>query len=397
MALPAGYMKTFGTAMCSLVLFSSILPGSFVSNRVNMNVGNHLNVDGLIHGRESVHLSSGGDICGDGTIKGPEIIIDAEEFEFTGTIECDGVCIITTTQPFDHTMFKQRGKGTFSFRVDDIALEALEEADAQDAPVSSPTTLTNNDFFHAVETHDATTVEECIELGVEVNRKNVQGITPLILAADRGYKDIVELLVKHGADANKTANADLNFVTPLKSAVVNSHVHVITFLLEHGAEVNAKKGPQGVSALLLAADRNDPAAVRVLLAHDANPDIAAGAGLNWLTPLESAASEGFLEVVEALVENGATITPSTSSTRGPLELAQLGGHKEVATYLQAQTPAKEEKGVELREELEARVKQVLQGVTTKQWIALAGIGTVIILGNYTDLGDKLVDAIWKKL
>jgi len=40
-----------------------------------------------------------------------------------------------------------------------------------------------------------------IRSGAEVDSRNNDGITPLHLAAARGYAGVVELLIKHGASA----------------------------------------------------------------------------------------------------------------------------------------------------------------------------------------------------
>ena len=44
--------------------------------------------------------------------------------------------------------------------------------------------------------------EYLLENGAKPNRANQLGVTPLIAAARRGKKDVVKVLLQHGADVN---------------------------------------------------------------------------------------------------------------------------------------------------------------------------------------------------
>jgi ankyrin repeat protein len=72
--------------------------------------------------------------------------------------------------------------------------------------------------------------------------------TPLHLAAEKGHKDIVELLLAKGADVNAR-----NFTgkTPLQVAAVNGWKKVVELLLAHKADVNLPDN-HGVTPLLWA-------------------------------------------------------------------------------------------------------------------------------------------------
>jgi ankyrin repeat protein len=50
-----------------------------------------------------------------------------------------------------------------------------------------------------------------------------------------GYKNIVVVLVRHGADVNQCSDKGRS---PLMWAVYRNHTHVVDFLLENGADVN---------------------------------------------------------------------------------------------------------------------------------------------------------------
>jgi ankyrin repeat protein len=50
-------------------------------------------------------------------------------------------------------------------------------------------------FFKAAFRGDLATIKKLIESGVDVNMKDKTGKTPLILAAQNGHQDIIELLL----------------------------------------------------------------------------------------------------------------------------------------------------------------------------------------------------------
>ncbi len=85
------------------------------------------------------------------------------------------------------------------------------------------------------------------------------------------------------------------------------------------------------SPLLEAARRGDVEAVRSLLRDGADPNLAAGDGL---TALHVAAEQGFVEVVELLLDAGANVTAKTNiGEYEPLHLASRFGHAEVVRVL----------------------------------------------------------------
>ena len=53
------------------------------------------------------------------------------------------------------------------------------------------------------------------------------------MAAERGHKDIVELLISKGIDFNEEDSRDL---TPLELAEQNGHTEIVELLRKHGAE-----------------------------------------------------------------------------------------------------------------------------------------------------------------
>ena len=86
--------------------------------------------------------------------------------------------------------------------------------------------------------------------------------TPLILAAQQGNAEVMEPLIKAGADVNaKTGNG----TTPLMFAAASGNTDAVKVLLDRGADVNAQESTRGLNAAMFAA-ASDRASVIDLLA-----------------------------------------------------------------------------------------------------------------------------------
>ena len=125
--------------------------------------------------------------------------------------------------------------------------------------------------------------------------------TPLMYAAYARNHAAVRFLLEHGADVNARNNGNS---TALMLAAQMGDLAIVKTLLAHGAEVNAQN-VYGYSALLyaVAAEGNEPALLKALLAKDASIHLKAKDGL---TPLALASRKGKTETVRLLTQAGAT-------------------------------------------------------------------------------------------
>ena len=82
---------------------------------------------------------------------------------------------------------------------------------------------------------DIKAVKQHLAAGVDVDEKDLYGETSLHYAADKGHKEIVELLIANGADVNVKEKD-----TPMHKAAMNGHKEIIELLIANGADVNAK-------------------------------------------------------------------------------------------------------------------------------------------------------------
>jgi ankyrin repeat protein len=148
------------------------------------------------------------------------------------------------------------------------------------------------DFFKAVQFDNVRTVQALLQRGFDPNTVNPEGVpalmlavrepslkvaellaswptaktevrndkdeSVLMLAALKGHFSLVQKLVEHDADVNKTG------WTPLHYAASAGHVKIIEYLLEHSAYIDAES-PNGTTPLMMAAMYGSPEAVKVLI------------------------------------------------------------------------------------------------------------------------------------
>ena len=161
-----------------------------------------------------------------------------------------------------------------------------------------------------------------------VSSKDDTGMTPLHWAARLGHKDVAELLLAKGADANAKDNAG---EVPLQYCAVNDFRDVAELLLAKGAGADIKDN-YGNTPMYTAVGNHHKDVVELLLAKGAEVD--ARNDRLW-TPLGEAAGAGDREIAELLLAKGADVNARIANSDTPLHKAALGGHKDVVELLLA--------------------------------------------------------------
>ena len=100
--------------------------------------------------------------------------------------------------------------------------------------------------------------------GIKVEMRNNKDESPLMLSALKGNLTLSLLLIKKGADINKTG------WTPLHYAATNGHAEIVRLLLDENAYIDAAS-PNGSTPLMMAAHYGTPEVVKLLLEAGADP------------------------------------------------------------------------------------------------------------------------------
>ena len=158
----------------------------------------------------------------------------------------------------------------------------------------------------------------------------------LIQAARQGFSDIVRMLIEGGADVDLPVAGD---GSPLIMAARGGHAEIVRMLLDRGADVNL--GVQGDgNPLIMAARGGHVDILRMLLDRGAIIDAEVPGDENAII---SGSEAGHLEAVRYLVSRGANVNSRVwaevgwperrGEWRTPLNQARRNGHDDVVRYL----------------------------------------------------------------
>ena len=229
-------------------------------------------------------------------------------------------------------------------------------------------------IFAARQGHTAS-VEALLEAGVDINQVSpADKSSPILVATINGHFDLAKLLLDRGADPKLASIAG---ATPLYAAVnvrwapeagypqpdttqqQTTYLDLMEALLEKGADIDAKLTKElwytsytfdlsrvdaaGATALWRAAQVADVDALRMLIARDADPEIANDANVKPLHVAtgggvhgndEVIAPGGWMPAVRYLVDElGADVNVVDDSGYTPLHNAAGIGHNEMVQFL----------------------------------------------------------------
>lgn len=240
-------------------------------------------------------------------------------------VECSE-CVISGDIP-THGPYQAIVKKSYVPKSSDIATlpslidEALKQGSTLDA-----------ELHNATIARDATRVEYLLKRGANVNAKDNEGKTPLMVAVVSGDMSLMSGLLAYGADPNVqdhdgwTAGmhavrtnepkifrlmgqykANYNLVnsdemTALAMAVMNNKANAAVAMLDNGAKPDFAMGAAKYNALMLAVKKGNQQMAQTLLQYKANPNAKNAAGI---TPLMIAAFSNHDMIVSLLLKAGA--------------------------------------------------------------------------------------------
>jgi len=156
-----------------------------------------------------------------------------------------------------------------------------------------------------------------------VTAKDKQGRTLLHIAAAKGQKEVVELLIAKGADVNAKEKSGQ---TALLAAAMQGYREIVKTLLVNGADVNAKEEAGG--KIFLAQVRGNAYKVAVMQAK--------GEFVSGMTALMFASGFGHESTVKDLIAHGADVNLRDKGGRTALMFASKNGKDKVVEMLLAE-------------------------------------------------------------
>ncbi|TQS32525.1 hypothetical protein Golomagni_07155, partial [Golovinomyces magnicellulatus] len=183
------------------------------------------------------------------------------------------------------------------------------------------------------------------------------GVTALLLACERGFASIADILLDAGADATLETDTGTSafsaavtfgyydivqsilkrqsdkvkglFGILLPRASRLGHVQIVKLLIKSGAKVSAQdaEGYTPINAACIGAQLR---IVELLLQNDSDFKTSNEKGM---APLASACEGGSLEIIQLLVERGADVNSRTNDDWSPVNIAAAMGHFEIVRFL----------------------------------------------------------------
>lgn len=157
------------------------------------------------------------------------------------------------------------------------------------------------------------------------------GETPLYIAADSGQIEMVEFLLRTGANPNAHPGL-VGQRTVLQVAAFKQRTAIMCLLLENKADVNATGGNPGQTALQEAITHGNMDVIKLLLDHKA--DVNARTHKLCNTPLQEAATRRDMGLIKLLLQHGALVDGRCASGGPiPMQLAARHGYVEIVQLL----------------------------------------------------------------
>lgn len=225
----------------------------------------------------------------------------------------------------------------------------------------------NKQLLSAAEKNDIAGVKDAISNGANINCTTCAGgtDTPLYYAANKGFHEVVKILLDAGAYPGKV-NGGNDDSSPLYRAIINGHENVVRVMVTNdfnSVDVNTVLY-RSTTLLKCAAYEGEAGIVQLLLDNKADLElggsalgsaicccknvkfsivrllVAAGSNVNAIdefgqTPLHNAVRMGSFDIVKFLVEHGADINILDNFKKSAAHIAADKGNREIFTFLKS--------------------------------------------------------------
>lgn len=173
-------------------------------------------------------------------------------------------------------------------------------------------------LIQAIRSHQTEAARALIAGGANVDARDNAGFSSVMLAVLENQHDIAETMINAGADVLVQNHSTLE--SALILAAQRGYTDLVQLLLKNviTKEDRDAKDKKGMTALAWASLNGHLDAVKLLCSKKADPNVADAAGM---TPFLHACAAGQTEIVKALLDCGANIQSRNKNNQGVIQLS----------------------------------------------------------------------------
>lgn len=194
--------------------------------------------------------------------------------------------------------------------------------------------MQESDIINQVNKNNRAAVKSALDKGVDVNTKDKNGRSLLLIATIGKQTEMVKMLISYKADVNLQ---DDQLDSPFLYAGASGQTELVRLFLDHGARFEVFNRYNG-TALIPACERGHVETVKVLAETKGFP-INHVNRLGWTALMEAVilgnGTQKYQEIVHTLKDSGADLSIPDHSGKTPLQHAESLGFKEIARILKS--------------------------------------------------------------
>ncbi|XP_062585227.1 ankyrin-3-like [Saccostrea cucullata] len=183
----------------------------------------------------------------------------------------------------------------------------------------------NKTFDEVLEERRMQTLTLLVQKGADVNIHPTKLPSALAVSCQKGNKEIVQFLLRSGANVNETGNK----LSALHLASMEGNLEIVQLLLDKGADVNMRS-KYGFTPLYLASRKGNSAIVEILLTRGTNDELKERTAYN---PFFAACAHGHINIVQMFLQHKPYINCSMTNDTSAILAAVGNGHAKVVDLL----------------------------------------------------------------
>lgn len=185
-------------------------------------------------------------------------------------------------------------------------------------------------LFRAAFDGDIPKIIKIINMGIDFNTRNPQGLTPFIYAINNGQMETVQLFIDLMEEDFSKKNLQIHCTIGLLWAIKNNQLEIAELLLNKGAQVKDENYGSPITLAITSNLESKKEFIKLLMNYEADINTIEKGGS---TAIIEACSKGNIEIVKFLIKNGAKINQKDKNGKTALFYATILGYKKIVEHL----------------------------------------------------------------